>query len=833
VTTSTLVSAWPGLAAVALAIAAAALVHRAGGSVRAAMLRGTIVLLVGLALAAPVLARGTARGALVLADRSAAVAPGAVDRALTGLGLAAARVGVLPFGAPGGPTLAGALDRAGRALPDGGRLVVVTSGAGVDGTAVVAAARAAQAGVAVDVLSVPGRPGLDAAVTGVAAPERWRGGDAVPVVVTVRANGPVRGRVVLDRDGALAATAPVTGSAGVASVRLSAAAPVGGVARWRARVEVPGDVDPSNDVGAAATRLLPPPRVLVVGDGASAVLLADALGRRGLAATVAAPDRLPGRLSELAEWDVLALVDVPAAAMGLEQQAAVAAFATTLGGGVLLVGGRQSFLPGGWAGTPLAALSPLDLEPPPRDQHEAVALLLMIDQSASMGSSEGPAGRSKLALAREAATLAAESLHPGDTLGVVAYDDAARWLVPLQPVAEGGGLAGVADALGGLTTGGGTHIGSALELGLPALAGLAVPTRHAVLLTDGRDFNPDASAYEALVRQARAAGVTLSTIALGSDADRALLTRLAAVGRGRFHTANDPADLPRLAVQESETVRARSEQSGRFRAMPASPDGSAELAGVDMAALPELTGYLATTARPAARVVALAPNGDPLLATWQYGLGRVTAWASDSGEEWASAWAPSWVADTFWARLVRYVAPLTVSAPLTAAVDRGPGGLRITVDAVGPAGLPMDLADATLLVTDTAGARTVPLAQMAPGRYVAELAAEGAGPVVAAARVDGPGWRWFTDVFYGSGASPASWPRDDDPRRLAQLAAAGGGRVLSAPGPLAVAAPGALALWPWLLALAALLWPLDVARHMGWPRRRRPELAAVQESWRK
>jgi Mg-chelatase subunit ChlD len=582
-------------------------------------------------------------------------------------------------------------------------------------------------------------------------------------------------------------------------------------------------------VAYAVTRGLDPPRVLVVGDGQGAVALGDALAAEGLASTVLGPARLPGRLSALADWDVLALVDVPAAALGFEQQAAVAAFAERLGRGVLLTGGHQSFLAGGWANTALADIAPVDLQPPPREARDPVALVLMIDQSASMGSSEGAAGLSKLALAREAATLATEVLRAGDRVGVVAYDDTAHWLVDLTAIGEGQAPSQLAAALGGLASGGGTHIGGALELALPALSALDLRTRHAVLLTDGRDFTVDPAAYEAAVRSARDRGVTLSTIALGADADRELLARLASAGRGRFHAVDDPTDLPRVTVQESEAVQSRSEQHGRFRASAPNP-AHPLLGGLDLAGLPELIGYLATQARPAADVALMAPNGDPLLAAWQLGAGRVAAWTSDTGEAWAERWALEPAARRFWARLARYLAPTTDPGDLEVAVRpeaSAPGRARLRLDALDPQGAPIDLADASALISDTAAAGGLALAQVAPGRYEASVSApEGAyGGLVA---LGGAGPERRTPFGW---APPAVPPAPADPAgALARLAAAGGGRIVpegAAGGP----ARPPLALGPWLLVLAALLWPLDVALQLGLrPRRPRrlKEPRAVQ-----
>ena len=60
-------------------------------------------------------------------------------------------------------------------------------------------------------------------------------------------------------------------------------------------------------------------------------------------------------------------------------------------------------------------------------------------------------------------------------------------------------------------------------------------------------------------------------------------------------------------------------------------------AGID-GGFPSLLGYNGTTAKPAAQTVLVTARDDPLLAQWQYGLGRSVAWTSDSTGRWAKSW---------------------------------------------------------------------------------------------------------------------------------------------------------------------------------------------------
>ncbi len=809
-----------GAIAALVALVAAAAARRAHGW-RAAAVRLAVGGLLAAALAEPVLAPSSPAARAVLVDASLSLAPGA---AATAWPQGLSGVPVLWFGDRTESPLAAAIDVAAGAAAGGG-LVVASDGAATDGAAAEGAARAAAArGVQVDAVALAGRAGTDAAVTSLAAPALWRGGETVSVIVGVVATQPVTGSVELALDGRAAHRAPAAIGRAPSTVAFDIELPPGsGPVRVEARVAAAGDREPANDRRHWVIQRAAPPRVLVIGDSAEAVGLADALLAAGLPTAVFGPTRLSSRLSAAAPWDVVVVVDLPAAVFGIDQLATLEALVAGRGHGLVLTGGRQSFLQGGWRGTALARLSPVTLEAPPHGDREAVALLLMIDRSASMAGGDQRAPFTKLDLAREAAVLATEVLQPGDAVGVLAYDSAAQWLWPLAPIAAGGGRGPVEDALRRLAAGGGTLIEQALAVGLPALAAADAPTRHAVLISDGRDAAESAAPLVAAVTAAHARGVTFSTLGVGRDADIELLARLAELGRGRAYRAVDAGDLPRLTVEESEIVRARAERSGAFRAQrTADADGGAMVAGVDIGALPELRGYLALRPRPEAVVALASPAGDPLLAGWQVGLGRVAAWTSDVGGAWAEGWPSDPAGRAALVATLRWAARRPGAAGIDAAAqtDDASGRTRVVARAVDAAGGPLDLAAATLVVTGTEGASRTALAEVAPGRYEGTITLPRPGAWPAAVEVARDRRVAAAALTVARGYPPELVPDGDAAARLARLAAAGGGDVVA---PAAVRAPASgrpRPLWAWFAALAAALWPLDVGLQLAARRRR-------------
>ncbi|MEI7642912.1 MAG: glutamine amidotransferase [Chloroflexales bacterium] len=797
---------------------------------------GPLVLLVDQSDSIPVAGRAGLRAE---ADRLAAQAGGQARTLLFGADVVAADPAAPGRAAPGqsvdpaGSDLAEAMRSARALLPGGGRVVLLSDGLQTGGDALAEARTLATAGIVVDVASVIPADLPDAAILAVRAPRTLRVGEEFPVTISVYYRpGPsgrtedLPARLRLWDGPKLLGDQQVALAAGDNSFTFRHRAGEPGVIQLRAELTTPqGDTFAANNDGGATATVIPPPHVLLVtgrpGDGAD---LAAVLGRQGVQTSQIEAARLPSRLSDLAPYDGMVLVDVPAAALSLDQMAGVREFVRSEGRGLVAVGGRNSFTLGAYKDTPLEDVLPVTMEPPPRPQRTSVALLLIVDRSASMTAALGV---SKLDMAKEAAQLATDSLQADDRIGILAFDTNTLWVVPFQQIGSGLSVAQIQAQIAKLPSGGGTNIELALADGLPALARQPGEVRHAVLLTDGRSFSNNLGTYQQLVETARAQKITLSTIAIGADSDTALLDQLAQWGGGRYYYAGKPEDIPRLTLLESQIARADPVVEQPLRASLA--EAHPIMRDFAPADLPELGGYVAVTARDSADVVLRSPEGDPLLAAWQYGLGRSVAWLPGVGAPWASQW-PAWPGyDRFWAQLVRYTLPEPDSGPIQVRLDQQPGGARITVEARLPGGDPLNLATVNTQITLPDGTqRNFNVRQTAPGRYTQDLSLPASGAYVASVVLLQPdGQRQQRDVGYVQPAAAEYLPRADDEAAqgstlLKAIASATGGALLkdlpappaNLPAPPANATPN-IDLWPWLLGLALSLWVLEIAVRRG------------------
>lgn len=539
-----------------------------------------------------------------------------------------------------------------------------------------------------------------------------------------------------------------------------------------------------------------------------------ALAGHQIRADVLASGGLPVNAAPLLAYEALILMDLSAEDLGFEQLAALEAYVYAEGRGLIVTGGPTSFLLGAYGDTPLERLLPVSLESPERAERAPANLLLVIDRSGSMN----PA---KLSLVKEAAMRAVEVLQPTDRVGVIAFDDAVDWRVPLEPLGQGAHLRDVLDSIAQLTSRGGTNILAPLEAGIGALATMPDGARHIVLLSDGESASGVLADFEALVAAGRAADITISTIAVGESADLELMEAIAEWGAGRFHYADTPDRIPQMMLAESQAVRSEAVQEGSVRAQITGPHPLVN--GFSADDFPALAAYAALSPRLAteAEVVLRSPLEDPLLATWQYGLGRVVAWTSDVGGVWTPDWAAWSGLGQFWTQLVRYALPSPSQGPLFAQATATGQSVALTVLAAGADGNGLNLATATLtLAAPDSTLATVAVPQTAPGEYQAAFNVAALGAYRGLVRLTKGAEQWEAPVGFVAGY-PAEFNArlPDGAALLNQIAALTGGTrrtgLGSAEAPAAANGP-VRGYGPWLVLAALLLWPVEIAVRRRW-----------------
>ncbi len=547
--------------------------------------------------------------------------------------------------------LAAAISSAEGLFPAGAarHVVLVTDGQENRGRLEDTAREAAARGLKIHAVAVPGEARPDVRVTSLLASQsRLTEGATLGLTATVESSLAGEGRVRLFENGLQVEERPLKLGVGESQqVAFTRAPDVRNSYTYRAVVDgFTADAIPENNEVLALVDVQGKPLLLYVeGEPDEARYLVEAMARMGLRLQTRTPETMPQTLRELNGYDAVILSDVAAHKLGDAWMAAIRDYVGKLGGGFVMVGGMHSFGVGGYYRTAIEELLPVKLQAPDQEEQQSSALALVMDRSGSMSGQ-------KIEFVKSAAVATAELLTGKDFLGVYAFDSQVTVVVPMGKVpAEGGGS--LAGAISRITAGGGTNIMPGMTQARADLQGVKAKIKHMIVLTDGQT---EGTGYEALAAACRAEGITISTVAVGTDASVPLLQAIAANGGGQAYQTVDPASITRIFTQDTmmHTGRLIREEAFQPRLVERHPMLKNWATGFDS---PPLLGYVKTNRKATAQVPLVTDLGDPLLAFWRYELGKVTAFTSDCKSRWAASWVTQWPGySQFWAQVLRETA---------------------------------------------------------------------------------------------------------------------------------------------------------------------------------
>lgn len=589
-----------------------------------------------------------------------------------------------------------------------------------------------------------------------------------------------------------------------------------------------GDTDVANNRAEAFTVTPGRGSILVLdGDGqgnptGAGATLARVWREAGLDVVLTAPEAMPTDLLALQAHDLVVLQNVPADALGPEGQALLAAYVRDLGGGLLTLGGRESYGAGGWMGSPLEELIPVSLELPERLLAPEVAVIFVMDRSGSMAWSVRGTSRSQQEIANEAAAAAVRSLQPADLVGVITFNLEHQVVVPLGPNTD---PAATSERILRIYPDGGTATGSALREAQRQLSAAEAKTKHVIILSDGQAM--DADMLPEIARSMREQGVTISTIVIGDGAHVESMRNVAYFGGGTFYEVVNPSVLPRVFLKAVRVLRTPMVREAPFT--PLLTGAASPLTTGVAPPLPELLGINLTQPRadPTAVNAMVTPDGEPVLAHWQVELGQVVSFTSDAWR-WGAPWVGWDGYRTLWTQVARLAARPPAARGMELSTTISGELIAIRLNAVDENARPLDLLSVDAAVFGPDGAhRDVRLAQTGPGQYEASLPADRAGAYVVVAKPR-RGEQRLPPVVAGTSVPDAQEYRRlaSNPALLEQIAADTGGRVLSLARaarlfdrsglePLRASTP----LWPVLVAWTLGVLLLDVGtRRIAWDR---------------
>lgn len=682
------------------------------------------------------------------------------------------------------------------------RIVLISDGKENVGSMLAAGRMLKNQGIPVDVLESPSREMKDVSVEEVSVPQKLYQAEAFSIEVLIRSTYKGQGELRLYEDSREIGRQKVDVTVGENRYAVKALAKMTGLHRYRAEVFMDGDLQSANNAGYAFTRVDGPPKVLIVeGKKDTSSNLTAALSS-GLVQydVMPSPALLPSEMAKYAAYDSIIFNNVSGDQVGERRMEMIEQAVKSYGIGFMMVGGEDSFGMGGYFKTPIERALPVSMELEGKRQIPSLGLILVIDRSGSMSGD-------KMEMAKEAAIRTVEMLRPKDTIGVLAFDSSNWWVVP--PMKLDNKKNEVIGQIQSIQADGGTDIYPAAASAVEELKKVQAQRKHIILMTDGQSAGNDA--YGDLLAQMVDEKMTMSTVAVGMDSDVNLLQSLADGAKGRFYMAQDESSIPAIFSREAAMISKSYIVDKPF--VPALQDAG-DWGKLFENGVPQIYGYVGTTAKPAAQTVLASPEPDPLLARWQYGSGRTVAWTSDMMGKWSKDWV-SWPAfSNVLTQMVKWTFPQFAASPYDVKTQVEGNKVHLEVNAASGSG-PEQLQ--AVVTGDELKPSTVDLVQESPGRYSGEITVDQPGSFLMSLQ-DSEG----KSVAMPSGLIVPYSPEyrietGDAKQELGRLAEMTGGRILSweKPEQLFAAAPRPSRelhdLSYALLAAALMLWVADIA----------------------
>jgi uncharacterized membrane protein len=612
-----------------------------------------------------------------------------------------------------------------------GRLVLFTDGNQNRGNAVAEAAIARRNGVPIDVIPIEYQYDAEILVDKVVVPPELRQGDTANLKVVIRSGKPATGKLrlsrIVDRSRKVLVEQPIELKEGLNVKYLRQTVDESSLSTYEATFEPDAnefDTLARNNTAGGFTWVRGEGRVLVVApDREDISLLLDSLRADKIAVVRRSPDQLPDDLAELAPFDTVILINVPAESLGEQRQKLLATNTRSLGAGLIMVGGPDSFAPGGYNGSPIEEALPVEMEVKSTEVTGKGALVLIMH---ACEMAEGNFWQKKVA------QLAVNQLSSLDECGLLYWNSTAAWSFKLQPVGDRQRMNARIDRM---VPGDMPDFTGTMEMALASLKTSDALTKHVVLISDGDPAPPS----DALLNSFRQAKISISTVAIAAHGnfEEQVMNRIATVTGGRYYRVKSPKALPEIYMKETRSV---SRPLIFERSVPWKVNvdyGGEPVAGLGgVKELPLIQGFILTTPKPTATVEisSLLPADNPrhpIVVHWQYGLGRSVAVTFDVGQRWATEWASSDIYPKFWSQLVRWSMRPQTSERLTLSSQERDGDVRVVVNATGPNGeflnnLPIDGA----VSRPDGSSAPLQLKQTEPGRYEAVYSAEEQGSYV-------------------------------------------------------------------------------------------------------
>ena len=594
------------------------------------------------------------------------------------------------------------------------RIVLITDGIETQGDAIHTGLRGKDFGIQIDTVPIYPSDDPEVMVQRIDAPAQVKQGAPFNLEVLIHSNHEDIAQINLYKNKFEVAKKEVRLTEGENRVLFTETSMESGTLTYDVTCRVTEDTRYDNNRAFGIVSVSGKPRVLLIDENESQTrYLMRVLEDAKIRVDVRNGLGVPNELADLQNYELVIFSDVPANRLNEKQMELIRTYVQDLGGGFMMLGSENSYGLGGYYKTPIEEVLPVRTDTEKKKETPSLAMVLVIDKSGSMGGI-------KIELAKEAAR-ATVLLGPRDKIGVIAFDGSPFWITEMHDASD---KQFISNQVGSITAGGGTNLYPALQQAYFALTETTAKLKHVIVLSDGHSQPGD---WYGIASSMHSERITISTVGIGSGADMNMLGDLAKWGGGRDYFTQDPYNVPQIFAKETVTASKSAIIDEPF--IPQRIKPTQVLSGIDLELAPFLLGYVATHPRPTAEIFLVSDRGDPILASWQYGLGKAVAFTSDAKARWASDWLEWPGYGKFWTQLVRDTMRKTTLSNFQAAITKEKGIAHLAIDALSETGDFLNELDSDIsLIGPDLKKKQLAISQTSPGRYELEFPTQEVGP---------------------------------------------------------------------------------------------------------
>lgn len=625
-----------------------------------------------------------------------------------------------------------------------GRIVLITDGVSTEGALPAVLDDLRSRGIAVDVLPIQYDYANEVWIERLQLPKLVKAGETYEAAAIISSLAPGKGKLILQENGRVIFEGEVEFEAGKNRFAIPLPLREPGFYEYTATIEVPHDRDGVSENNRAISYLYlqGEGRVLVVTDPQGNPLdwqpMVEAMERGERRVEVITAYELPRDPLGLLPYDCIVFANVGADYFDTFQLQAVHDAVRNQGSGFLMVGGENSFGPGGYHRTAVEDMLPVTMDITQRKVMPKAALAVLLH---TCEFAEGNTW------AKQITKQAIKVLSNFDEAGALSYDGGkSTWIFPLMPVSNFPDMeikinqAQIWDM---------PDFNAPMRAALEGLKKSDAATKHMIMISDGDPAPPS----RALLKEFVDNNISITTVVvfpheipqntapgmtLPPNHPMPAIARITGGKHYLLYAAGDEKKLPAIFIREAKTLRRSMIQNKQF--VPAVGYPSQILK--DIPSIPQLDGYVITSIKgaPAANVL-LVPDSedqDPVLARWNYGIGKSAAFTSDLSPRWGARWLNWEHYEAFVKQLITDISRVQQAGNLR--IDTFPAGSEGVVIVEDHAEEARFLELAAVVDGPDGDQQVIPLRQMGPRRYEGRFPLRGTGryQVMATTQQSGP-----------------------------------------------------------------------------------------------